>query len=65
MKEFAIFYHNTMMGLADFPDEAEAFARRMSGHAKAAMTPTGAIISPTGDPTGWRVTGYTRELVSV
>lgn len=62
MKEFAIFYHSRMVGIADFLDDAEACARRLSGHLKSKLLPTGMLVTNYGDPTGYRVTGYTREV---
>lgn len=62
MKEFAIFYHSRMVGIADFLDDAEACARRLSGHLKSKLLPTGMLVTNYGDPTGYRVTSYTREV---
>lgn len=63
-KEFAIFYHSRMVGVADSLDEAEEFARRVSGHHRSALNPTGMLVTGYGDPTGYRVTGWTREVAA-
>jgi hypothetical protein len=60
-KEFAIFYHARMLAVADFLDDAEDAAKRLSGHKKSSLTPHGMLVTNYGDPTGYRVTGYTRE----
>ena len=62
MKEFAIYYHARMVGVADFLDDAEECAKRLSGHMKSKLLPTGSLVTNYGDPTGYRVTGYRREV---